>query len=104
MGESDRKRLMTEAIQLQQAVLDKLRQLPLHKQQQVLTFVDSLRPELDTKPTAALSLQQIAALPLPERHRLLQPHIGAIAHDFHTDPTLTEFAAIDGEDWELAND
>lgn len=39
---SDDSRPMSEAAQIQQAVLDKLRQLSLEKQQVVLTFVDSL--------------------------------------------------------------
>lgn len=95
---------MTEATQIQQAVLNKLQQLPLEKQQEVLTFVDSLRPKSNSPSSDLPSLQQIAALPLAERHRLLQPHISAIAEDFRTDPALTEFSILDDEDWELDSD
>ncbi len=94
---------MIEAIQIQQAVIDKLRQLPLAQQQAVLNFVDSLQPTLPIPPSP-LSLQQIAALPVAKRHQLLQRHISAIAEDFRTDPALTEFATLDGADWELEND
>ncbi len=38
-----------------------------------------------------LSLQEIAALPIEERHKLLVPFIAATAEDFCNDPELTEF-------------
>lgn len=53
--------------------------------------------ERDIEP---ISLKEIAALPLDERYRRLAPYIAATAHDFLTDPTLTEFSILDGEDWE----
>ncbi len=79
-------------------------QLPLEKQQEVLTFVDSLRSESPAKIAEAPSLEQIAALPLAERHRLLQPHLSAMTAGFRTEPAVTEFSILDGEDWELEND
>ena len=47
-----------------------------------------------------LSLQEIAKLPVTERHQILAPFIAATAEDFLTDPELTEFSVLDGEDWE----
>ncbi|CBN57471.1 MULTISPECIES: hypothetical protein [Kamptonema] len=47
-----------------------------------------------------LSLQEIARLPVTERHQLLAPFIAATAEYFLTDPELTEFSVLDGEDWE----
>jgi hypothetical protein len=104
MEKSDRNCPMPEASQIQHAVITKLRQLPLIQQQVVLDFVDALQPEPQTASTAALSLRQLAALPLAERHQWLQPQISAIAEDFRSDPALIEFATLDGEDWEIAND
>ena len=95
---------MPEASQIQQAVIAKLRQLPLAKQQAVLNFIDALQPEPHRSATASLSLRKIAALPLAERHQWLQPQISTIAEDFRTDPALTEFATLDGEDWEIDHD
>jgi hypothetical protein len=95
---------MTEATQIQQAVLAKLQQLPLAKQRAVLNFVDSLHPPSNLQAAPLPSLRQIATLSLTERHKLLQPHVSAIAEDFRTDATLTEFATLDGEDWDLADD
>ena len=56
--------------------------------------------ELQTK----LSLRQIAALPIEERHELLAQSIAATAEDFLKDPALTEFSVLDGEDWDTGND
>ncbi len=103
MGKNDRHCPMPEARQIEQAVIAKLRQLPLAKQQAVLNFVDALQLELNI-PAPTLSLSQIAALPLAERHQWLQPQINAIAEDFRTDPAFIEFATLDGEDWEIDHD
>jgi hypothetical protein len=51
-----------------------------------------------------ISLQEIAQLPVAERHKILEPFIAATAEDFLNDPELTEFAVLDGEDWEMEND
>ncbi len=51
-----------------------------------------------------LSLQEIARLPVKERHQILAPFIAATAEDFLTDPELTEFSVLDGEDWETEYD
>ncbi|MEA5582686.1 hypothetical protein VB620_15205 [Nodularia harveyana UHCC-0300] len=48
-----------------------------------------------------ISLQEIARLPVTERHKILAPFIAATAEDFLNDPELTEFAVLDGEDWEI---
>jgi hypothetical protein len=44
------------------------------------------------------SLQQLANLPVKERHQHLKAAIAATANDFSTDPELTEFSVLDGED------
>lgn len=43
------------------------------------------------------SLQEIAKLPIPERHKLLSPFISGMAEDFKSDPELTIFSVLDGE-------
>jgi len=48
-----------------------------------------------------LSLKEIAKLPVAERHKMLEPFMAATAEDFLTDPELTEFSVLDGEDWEI---
>jgi len=53
-----------------------------------------------TEPSLKLSLREIASLPIAERHKILAPFIPATAEDFLTYPELTEFSALDGEDWE----
>lgn len=47
----------------------------------------------------AISLQEIAQLPIHERHLLLAQQVAKTAEDFATDPTLTEFAEIGLGDW-----
>lgn len=47
------------------------------------------------------SLQEMARLPVAERHKILEPFIAATAEDFLNDPELTEFAILDGEDWKI---
>ena len=102
---------MLEIINLEQTVLDNLRLLPKEKQQEVLDFVQLLvqkniqitplsSDSSITQPVLKLSLQEIAKLPVTERHQLLAPFIAATAEDFLTDPELTEFSILDGEDWE----
>ena len=50
------------------------------------------------------SLQQLAALPLVERHQVLAASVAATAQDFHTDPDLTEFANLDLDNWDADHD
>ncbi|MEH2456082.1 DUF2281 domain-containing protein [Nostoc sp.] len=112
---------MSETISIEQAVLDNLRILSNDKQQEVLDFVEFLvqktgnRKQLDSedsdsrissnlKQQKRLSLQEIVRLPVAERHKILAPFIAATAEDFLNDPELTEFAVLDGEDWETEND
>jgi len=56
------------------------------------------------KPQTQLSLEQIAALPVAERHKLLADSIASTAEDFLNEPELKEFSVLDGEDWETGND
>lgn len=112
---------MTETINIEQAVLDNLRILPNDRQQEVLDFVEflvqktkqkiSLHSESseskissNTQQKKQLSLQEIARLPVAERHKILAPFIAETGEDFLNEPELTEFSVLDGEDWETEND
>lgn len=97
---------MPSTASLEQALLDHLRRLPPDKQQEVLDFAEFLRQKLVSPPQSASrpSLQQLASLPLSQRHQVLAPSIAATAEDFKTDPALTEFSVLDGEDWEFPDD
>jgi hypothetical protein len=93
---------MQSVANLEQSILENLRQLPLEKQQEVLDFAEFLRQKLVSVPMASKpTLQAIAAMPLAERHKILTSSIAATAQDFLTDPELTEFSVLDTEDWEL---
>jgi hypothetical protein len=112
---------MSETINIEQAVLNNLRILPNEKQKEVLDFVEFLVQKAGnlkqvssedsdssissiTQEKKQLSLQEIARLPVEERHKLLAPYIAATTEDFLKDPALTEFSVLDGEDWETEND
>lgn len=95
---------MTETASVEQAVLEKLRLLSPEKQQEVLKFVESLGQENVPKLLESQFLQTIAALSLEERHRLIAPFVSVTATDFLSDPELTEFSVLDGEDWDLEHD
>ena len=107
---------MSETINFEQAVLENLRQLPTEKQQEVLEFAQFLVEKAEqkkhlasessesnisstTEPSLKLSLREIASLPIAERHKILAPFIPATAEDFFTYPELTEFSALDGEEY-----
>lgn len=66
--------------------------------------VQLTREQPDSNREEKLSLQEIARLPVVERHKLLAASIAATGDDFLQDPELTEFSVLDGEDWELEND
>jgi hypothetical protein len=90
---------------LEEIILENLRQLPPDKQQEVLDFTEFLRQRTAPKlPAAKPSLRQIAAMPLQERHQALAQSVTEMANDFLTDPELTEFAVLDAEDWETEHD
>jgi len=97
---------MLSTAHLEQTLLDHLRQLPPERQQEVLDFAEFLRQKVLSPPAPPNppSLQQLASLPLSQRHQLLEPFIAETAEDFRTDPELTEFAALDSEDWEFPDD
>ncbi|MBD2300336.1 DUF2281 domain-containing protein [Nostoc spongiaeforme FACHB-130] len=105
---------MSDTIDIEQAILESLRSLSHDKQQEVLDFVEFLVQktanqkhlvnEAVSKPQKRLSLQEIARLPIAERHKILEPFIAATAEDFLTDTELTEFSVLDGEDWEIEDD
>ena len=86
-------------VNLEQTLLETWRSLPQEQQEAVLGFARSLQINT-TKQPLNLSLQQIAKLSIPERHRLLAAYIPEIAQAFLNDPELTEFSILDSEDWE----
>ena len=53
-----------------------------------MAMVGNHQPQCNAE--TKLSLQEIAALPIEERHKLLVPFIAATAEDFFNDPELTE--------------
>jgi Protein of unknown function (DUF2281) len=90
---------------IEQDILNNLRQLTADKQQEVLDFTEFLRQKnAATATNTKLSLREIAALPLAQRHQYIMPYIPATAQDFLTDPELTEFAVLDVEGWENEHD
>ena len=105
---------METAMNMERSLLEKWRLLPREKQQEVLDFVESIEQNLrlnkDANTAASiesptrLSMQEIARLPVEERHKILAPYMAATAEDFLNDPELTEFSVLDGEDWELENE
>lgn len=84
---------------IEQDIVDGIRTLPVTKQQEVLDFVDFLRQRSSEQTSHRLSMQEIARLPILERHQLLKQYIPAMAEDFASDPALTEFAELDVDDW-----
>ena len=106
---------------IEQVILNNLRILPNEQQQEVLDFVEFLVQKAGnlkqvngnasdssisstTQENKQLSLQEIAQLPVEERHKLLAPYIASTTQDFFKDPELTEFSVLDGEDWETEDD
>lgn len=91
---------MQSAISIEQEIVDGVRALPANKQQEVLDFVEFLRQKASSiQSENRLSMQEIARLPISERHQRLKQYIPAMAEDFKDDPALTEFSEIDMDDW-----
>lgn len=88
---------------IEEAVISQLRLLAPDKQQQVLDFVEFLRYK-SIQATPPLSLRQLVALPIEQRHQQLQAVIPDMVEDFANDPELTEFSVLDSEAWEIGND
>ncbi len=96
---------MPSIANLERDILENLRQLPPEKQQEVLNFTEFLRQKTVSKtPAIKLSLREIAAMPIDQRHQVLIQYIPETAQDFLTDPELTEFAVLDFDGWEHEND
>jgi hypothetical protein len=92
---------MQSIVDLERSILENLRQLPSEKQQEVLDFTEFLKQKTVAESIVpGLTLQQIAAMSITERHKILAASIESTAHDFRTDPALTEFSVLDAEDWE----
>lgn len=108
---------MTQTLDIEKILLENLRMLSTDKQQEVLDFVQFLvhklqqtqdlskesyeySSSLTQPPPLKLSFTEIAKLPIAERHKILAPYMAVTAQDFLTDPELTEFSVLDGEDWE----
>jgi hypothetical protein len=84
-------------------IVEKLQTPPEPILQEVLDFVEQLQQKTTseiTSPSRIPSLQQIATLPLDQRHQWLTPFVTAMAEDFQNDPELMEFAGLDDENWE----
>jgi len=94
---------MQSKINIQENILNNLRQLPPKNQQEVLEFTEKLRQRVETTPER-LTMRQIAKLPLAQRHEYLAQFIPQTAQDFHNDPELTEFAVLDTAEWDTGND
>ncbi|MGC1310324.1 MAG: hypothetical protein WA885_24100 [Phormidesmis sp.] len=91
---------MQSAISIEQEIINGIRALPASKQQEVLDFVDFLRQRATPEqPENRLSMQEVARLPVRERHQYLKQYIPAMVDDFAHDPALTEFSELDMDDW-----
>jgi hypothetical protein len=89
-------------IDYEQIILNNLRQLSPAQQQEVANFTEFLRQKFaGVTRDSSLSLQELAKLPIRERHQYLQSAVATTAEDFATDPELTEFSILDTEDWEI---
>ncbi len=112
---------MSEIINIERAILDNLRVLPNEKQQEVLDFVEFLVRKIRRSEQVGseglndnilstiqqkeqLSMQEIAKLPVKERHKILIPYIALTSEDFIQDKELTEFSVLDSEDWDTENE
>lgn len=93
-----------ESIDMEKAVVEHFRELPVAQQREVLDFVEFLAHRLATPKQQTLTLLEIAKLPIAERHKLIAPSIHATVDDFLHDPELTEFSVLDGEDWEIEHE
>jgi hypothetical protein len=92
-------------IDYEQIILNNLRQLSPSQQQEVANFTEFLRQKFTAVTRESnLSLQQLAQLPIQERHQYLKDSVAATAEDFATDSELTEFSVLDVEDWEIENE
>lgn len=90
-------------------IYELVKALPADKVSEILDFVEFLyqKQQLQSQVSASAAippgtltrLSDIAKLSLAERHQILSQSIPATAHDFLTDPALTEFAVLDAEDW-----
>jgi Protein of unknown function (DUF2281) len=96
--------MMQTAVEYEQIILSKLRQLSPTQRQEVLNFTEFLSQKSTSETASALSLQQLAQLPIAARHQYLKASIAATANDFLIDPELTEFSILDSEDWEIDRD
>ncbi len=96
---------MPSIANLEQHILQNLRQLTPEKQQEVLNFTESLRQTSEHQNLKSkLSLKEIAAMPLSQRHEIISQYISNTAEDFMTDLELTEFSVLDVEGWEEEHD
>ena len=90
---------MQSAISIEQEIIDGVRASPISKQQKVLDFVDFLRQRVTFERSEnRLTRREISKLPIHERYKLLEKYIPAMAEDFASDPTLTEFSELERDD------
>ena len=91
---------MQSTVSIEQEITEGVKALPAHQQQEVLDFVEFLRQKSSsTQPENRISMQELAQLPIAERHQRLKQYIPAMVEDFKNDPALTEFSDLDMDDW-----
>ncbi|GAB4216291.1 MAG: hypothetical protein OHK0012_18240 [Synechococcales cyanobacterium] len=73
-------------------IVEKVRLLDLEQQRQVVSFIESLQQPLP-------SYQDLARLPISQRHQYLAPLISETAQEFLANPELTEFADLESPEW-----
>jgi hypothetical protein len=86
-----------ETSMLERTIVDTIQVLTLAQQEAVLTFARSFSTAT-TLPTTP-SLRELAKLDIATRHQVLAAYVPMMAADFRNDAELTEFSALDGEDW-----
>jgi Protein of unknown function (DUF2281) len=96
---------MPNTINIEQDILQNLRQLTPEKQQEVLNFTEFLRQKTASiNSVSKLSLKEIAAMSVSQRQQVLTQYIPDLTQDFLTNPELTEFSVLDLEGLENDDD
>ncbi len=92
---------MQTKIDYEQITLNDLRQLSPSQQQEVANLTEFLRQKFAAATReSSLSLQQLAQRPIQEWRQYLKASVAA-TENFATDSELTEFLALETEDWEI---
>jgi hypothetical protein len=90
---------------VEMALVERFRSLPLEGQLQTLAYTETLSQEFNVQTSdRATTLRQILALSRSERNEFLTRCIPGIVADFEEYPELREFSMLDGLDWEPGDD